>query len=268
MTTTLPEVDDLTRATAAAYDPDHDATAVPGELRSIIEAAINHQPRSQQKRIGPSEIGMECIRCLTHKLGGTPEKVDAAAWLPYIGTSVHEQLEDVFIQHEKVRGQLGMGHRFLPENTVTVGQVGGIDITGSTDLFDTHTGTVIDWKIVGTTTLRSVKANGASAVYRTQAMTYGKGWQDAGYPVHHVLIYFLPRNSVSLSEAVAWSAPYDRGVAEQALARANAVVDLIAAAGLDGALHVAGSHVNTGFSCRRYPDWQPTPKNPTDPFGS
>src|SRR5690606_22283337 len=118
---------------------------------------------------------------------------------------VHEELESIFIKHEQTRAQLGMPHRFLPECRVTVGQVAGMPVSGSTDLFDTHTGTVTDWKIVGTNTLRKVKASGASEQYVGQSMLYGKGWEDAGYTVRQVLIYFLPRNSVSIADAIPWT---------------------------------------------------------------
>lgn len=257
-------------AAADTYDPSVDVAGLPTELRSIIEAAILNQPRSLQKRIGPSELGMECSRCLTHKLAGTAELTESAAWLPFIGTCVHEELETIFLRHEQTRAALAMPHRFLPECRVTVGQVGGVDITGSTDLFDTHTGTVIDWKIVGTNTLRSVKANGASTVYRTQAMLYGKGWEAAGYTVTGTLIYFLPRNAVSLSDGIAWSAPYDRAVADQALARADHI-HTQATHDLDAALEQAGPHLGTGFTCRRYPDFTPqliaASQSSADPFG-
>lgn len=257
-------------AAAATYTPEADPQAVPTELRTIIEAAIANQPRSLQKAIGPSELGMDCTRCLTHKLAGTPEQAQSAAWLPFVGTAVHEELEAIFIRHEQTRATLGMPHRYLPENRVTVGHIGGTPIAGSTDLFDTHTGTVTDWKIVGTNTLRSVKGNGASGQYRKQGMLYGKGWEDAGFTVTTILIYFLPRNAVSLADAIGWSAPYDRNVAEEALAHAERIHNLITTAGLPDALQAAGPHLGTGFTCRRYADHSQqvvASMNSADPFG-
>lgn len=136
-----------------------------GGYRSVIEAAITSQPRSQQKRIGPSEVGNPCTRCLTHKLIGTPESERHAPWLPWIGTAVHAQLEDVFMQANADLEQT----RYLVEATVAVGEIGGQVITGHADLFDLEVGEVTDWKIVGATTLRNAKANGPSETYRTQA---------------------------------------------------------------------------------------------------
>ena len=264
MTATLHPLD---VACAQQYVGPADPKATARELRTIIEAAITHQPRTLQTAIGPSELGNECERCLAHKLAGTPESRDAA-WLPFIGTAVHEQLEQIILAHENTRASLGMPGRFLAENRVTVGTVAGIPVTGSTDLFDTHTGTVIDWKVVGATTLRKAKGCGASLVYSRQANLYGKGWEDAGYKVNHVLIYFLPRNAVSLSDGFAWDAPYDRADAEATLARADRLANAINAVGLDTVLAGLPAHHGDGFSCRRMPDYTaPTHTDPSNPFG-
>lgn len=240
--------------------------SVAADIRRVVEAAMVNAPRSLQKTIGPSELGMTCIRCLTHKLAGTEPRREAA-WLPFIGTAVHEKLESIFEAQEATRADLGLPRRYYSEQRVTVGSINGIPVTGSTDLFDTATGTVVDFKIVGTTTLRKVKAAGASAQYRTQASLYGLGWQAAGHDVHQVLVYFLPRNSVTLADGIAWSAPFDPAPGRAALARATTILQLIAAAGLDVALDAAGPHTDDGFTCRGFPDWQPPTQAPGgDPF--
>lgn len=258
-------LDTITRDVAAQFTGEK---FDPIDLRNIIEASMTNQPRSLQKRIGPSELGMGCTRCLAHKLAGTPERTEAA-WLPYIGTAVHEQLEHVFIQHEQTRIALGMPGRYLPECRVTVGQVDGVDITGSTDLFDTHTGTVIDWKIVGTNTLRKAKARGASDQYRTQAMLYGRGWESAGYQVTGVAIYFLPRNAVSLRDGYAWQATYSPRLADEALDRATRLSAAIRTIGAKAVIDAQPEHDGDGFTCKRYGDYAPTPPPGTsgDPFG-
>jgi len=234
------------------------------DARHVIEAAMLNAPRTLQTRIGPSELGNPCDRCLTHKLAGTPERPEAA-WLPQIGTAVHEWLEGVFLRHEFTRTDLGMPGRWLPEHRVTVGTVGGVEISGSTDLFDTQTGTVIDFKVVGATTLKKAKAHGASLIYTRQAMLYGKGWQDDGYTVNTVMILFLPRNSVSLSDTYPWSAPYDRQVALDTLARADDIADAIDDRGFEQVLAGMPEHTFDEFSCKRFA----TPNLNTDaPFGA
>lgn len=266
--TTIAIADEVTASTQARFTG-ADPEALPGELRSIIEASITHAPRSQQTLIGPSEIGVECERCLTHKLAQTPSMREAA-WLPHVGTAMHELLERTFLQHEMTRIALGMPERFLPECRVNIGEIGGTPITGSTDLFDLHSGTVIDWKLVGTTTLRKVRAHGASLQYQRQAHSYGKGWEDAGYTVKSVLIYFLPRNAVSLSDAYPWQATYDRQVALDALTRANQIHDRIVGFGAPAAIAMTPEHTGDDFSCRSYPDYRAAvrPIDSSDPFGS
>lgn len=51
-----------------------DAEAAGRELLDVIQNAITHQPRSQQRRIGSSELGVPCTWCLAHKLAGVPEQ--------------------------------------------------------------------------------------------------------------------------------------------------------------------------------------------------
>ena len=114
---------------AGDYTPGLDPQLTWEEYRHTIETAIGGQARSQQTRIGPSELGMDCLHCLACKLAGIPEKRDAA-WLPWVGTAVHAQLEDVFHAFNAAAGTV----RFLIETTVSVGEVAGVDITGHADL--------------------------------------------------------------------------------------------------------------------------------------
>lgn len=258
-------ITDIERAVIAQFSG-ADPALVPAELKTIIEAAIINTPRSLQTRIGPSELGITCTRCLAHRLAGTPERPEAA-WLPTIGTAVHEWLEGVILRSEQTRVSLGLPGRYLPECKVNVGTVGGVQITGSTDVFDTASGTVVDWKIVGVTTLRSVKGNGASDQYRHQGNLYGKGWEDAGYIVKSVLIYFLPRNAGTLADAVPFQFDYDRADAEATLLRADSLANLIHDVGLAEVLAGLPPHDGSGFSCKRCPDWTPSNTNPSAPFG-
>lgn len=270
MTATIHPLD----AACAAQYTGADPGSVHSDLLSIVEAAITHQPRSLQTAIGPSEIGNPCDRCLAHKLAGTPETLEVG-WLPFIGTCVHAELEDIILRHENTRATLGIGGRFLAENRVTVGRINDQDISGSTDLFDTHTGTVIDYKVVGTTTLRTVRAHGAKPQYVKQAHLYGKGWKDAGYTVRSVLVWFMPRNDISLRRGQVWQEPYDQSVAEAALAHADQLARAIAAVGLQTVLAGLPGHITDdgedSFSCRRYPDYAATAaahQDASNPFGS
>jgi hypothetical protein len=201
------------------------------ELLHTIRTAIADQPRSRQTRIGPSELGITCDRRISYKLRGTPEvNTRQAPWLPTVGTAVHAWLEDVFGADNVHRLARGEAERWLLEQRVSVGNVGEEEITGSCDLYDTATGSVIDWKTTGKTRLDAYRRNGPSNQYRVQAHAYGRGWARKGYDVETVAICFLPRNA-ELDSTVWWSEPYDESVAVAALARAEAITMVNAALG-------------------------------------
>lgn len=232
------------------------------EARATIEHAITYQPRSLQKRIGPSEIGTPCDHCLAAKLAGWQQTERGVPWLPYIGTSVHEKLENVFLHKNFELGDAGKPLRYLMEQKTMVGHIGGQEIWGSTDLVDLAAGMTVDWKIVGAATLKKAKS-GPSPVYHVQADLYAKGWNDAGIRIDHVAIAFLPRNAVSLDQAIWWTAPHDRTRAEAALDRANrlhknlTVLGSISTQARD--TWITGLARESGcFDCARYPDAPPT----------
>lgn len=228
------------------------------EYRTLIETAIDNQPRSLQVRVGPSELGNPCDRCLISKLAGIPEARGGVAWLPFVGTAVHGELETIFAQANR---DLPAGMvRYLVEQTISVGEVGGVDITGHADLFDLWAGEVTDWKCVGATTLRDAKANGPSETYRRQAHLYGYGFTRRGVVVNRVRIAYLPRNDPTLANAHIWTEPYDEQVARSTLDRANAFAAGIAAIGIDTVLDQAPPH-SGGHSCGRYQDGPPSKRD-------
>lgn len=218
------------------------------EYRDVIERAIATMPRTLQKRIGPSELGIGCDWCLGHKLAGVPEGRDVA-WLPWIGTAVHSQLEDVFITANRSLPQA----RYLVETRVSVGDVDGTDITGSADLIDLVTLELTDWKVVGKTTLTKAKAKGPSPEYRAQQHLYARGAHRRGIPIQRVRVAYLPRNEPSLAGAVIWSEPYDEQIALRALTRADAMAKAMRLAGPDVVLPQL-QRADGCQSCPRYPN--------------
>lgn len=205
-------------------------------VQDVIVSAVLDHPRSKQKRIGPSEIGMPCTRRLLHKLNKDTEPDELlpltarpVGWRATVGTACHAQMEEWFT----APGRADEG--YLVEERLTVGAIGGEDITGSCDLFNRYTGVVLDWKFVGTARLKQYKAKGPGAQYRSQAHLYGKGWEDDGHAVTSVMIVFAPRDG-DLEDAFWWWEPYDRHVADEALTRANALHQTIQMFGIDAAL--------------------------------
>ena len=60
---------------------------------------------------------------------------------------------------------------------------GGYPVRGSIDLYDRKSASTVDWKIVGTATLKGVKAHGSSQTYMIQTPLYGIGLCNAGEEV-------------------------------------------------------------------------------------
>lgn len=204
------------------------------EIRRIIETRMSSQPRDLQREIGPSELGTSCVHCLAAKLAGWPER-RRPAWLPFIGTCVHARFEQWFQESEETvftgPAPEDERRRFVPEMRVTVGHLQGLhagyDVKGSIDLYDRKTGSTIDWKIVGNTTLTKVKAHGPSQQYRVQASLYGIGLKNRGESVRYSRIYFLPKTKTSLADALPWQTQFDPKPGRWALARAQLLVNLM-----------------------------------------
>lgn len=238
-------------------------TPLPGDLPDVIkdlyleviEGAIAAHPRSQQKRIGPSEIGIPCDRCLGHKLHGTPEAERGPAWKPAVGTAVHAQLEEWFTKASADDPE--QASAWECETRVNVGEIDGTEITGSCDLYFTYSGMVIDHKVVGPKMLTKYRTNGPSQQYRVQAHLYARGFLRAGRMARHVAIAFLPRDG-ELKLAHFWHEPFDEQIAIDALARANRIavnVRAMSALGEDAVLNYI-NHLPVDpdcFSCSRFP---------------
>lgn len=223
------------------------------ELLGVITDAITDTPRSRQAKIGPSEIGHPCARRLGYRLLGVDKTNDRPGWRPTVGTAVHEWLAETFREANAAwREATGVdATRWLVEFRVDVGD----DITGSCDLYDRVTATLIDWKIPGTTTIRSAKTHGPSEQYRVQAHAYARGWTRRGMPVDTVGIYYLPAAG-ELHEGHLWTEPYDEQVALDGLARLRQITALTAAFG-DKALPVLDTTGVDERLCRHCPWFMP-----------
>lgn len=209
------------------------------EIRGIINRSMVNAPRSLQAAPGASELGTSCVHCLAARLAGW-RKSPNPAWLPYIGTAVHAQLERLFTSLSDTSKyhldymitDKGLARpRFATEYRVHVGRLqgltGGYDINGSIDLVDYQARATCDWKIVGSNTITRVKAEGPSQQYQVQAALYGIGLENEGVEVAKSCIYFLPRNSQTLESAYPVEYAYDRNIGVWALQRAQLLVTLL-----------------------------------------
>lgn len=208
------------------------AAQVGSELLGMIKDRILRHPRSLQTEIGPSEIGHSCARRVGYKLANQPERTDQRPnWKATVGTAVHTWMESMLDDDNlSYAERTGTGEeRWFVETRVNVGDINGVDVEGSCDVFDRVTGTVIDWKTNGPGMLKKYK-KGPSQEYRSQAHLYGRGWARKGMTVRHVMIIFLPRNG-ELDEAVVWTEPYDEQIAIDALTRATGISVMVDAFG-------------------------------------
>lgn len=206
-------------------------------LVGIIEQRINSHPRSQQKAIGPSEIGHPCTRWLAYKLAEVPEvNPRSSGWRPTVGTAVHSWLARTFkVENERILKILDTGEPvWIVEEKVACGAIeapGGYDIWGSCDLYFAPFFIAVDWKIVSKSTLDEVRRRVKKDLppdpkYRKQVQGYGRGWKRYGMPIKEVAIFYLPASG-ELSDGVWWSEPFDENVTITALQRVSGVQQLV-----------------------------------------
>jgi hypothetical protein len=202
--------------------------------------------RSKQIEIGISEVGMDCRRCVARKLAKTPRNIDGA-WFPYIGTAVHNALEEGFNEHFPIDYKL--------EERLFVHEYKDLKLTGSCDMFAFTgnagwNGVVNDWKVVGDSAMAEARRGKVKEQYRVQAMLYGYGWEQKGYKVSHVSLTFLPRDA-KLEDAEVVMLRYDSEIATNALAALESMIDAAELVGWD---KVIEKQPKAGFcfSCRRY----------------
>jgi hypothetical protein len=188
------------------------------DLVTMIKTHANAAPRSLQKELGPSEISNPCMRRMAFGLMQVPRCNPAYDPLPSIfGTSIHAWLEGAA---KAANERLGR-ERWLIETRVHV----TAGLSGTSDLFDTDTGTVIDWKSLGVTSFMAQIKN-PSPTYKGQIMLYGRGFRNAGHDVRQVAIAMLPRAG-TLSKMHLWTVDYDDSVVDEILQRREQVIGLI-----------------------------------------
>lgn len=200
---------------------------------STVKAAAENAPRSRQTTIGPSEIGMPCVRRMAYKLMGWPAvNLGGDPWASIIGTATHAWMADTYTALNAALGR----ERYLVEKRLHISGA----IYGSSDLFDRDAGASIDWKVVGEEQLKKYRKNGPGAQYRVQGHIYGYGQENAGETVRQVAVAFLPRGG-RIDALHVWAEPYDRAVAVAALDRMQNVITALDA--LDPAANPQNWHL-------------------------
>lgn len=223
------------------------------ELIAMIRARNGATPRHLQRELGPSEISHPCMRRMGFGMMEAPKSNPQYDPLPSIvGTAVHKWLESAA---SHANNELGR-HRWLTETRVNV----AAGLSGSCDLYDKDSATVVDWKIPGSNRFK-MYVKSMSPVYRGQVNLYALGYENANLPVKDVAIALLPRGG-TLTQMHLWREPYNRDLAQAILSRREAVMTLIN----DLKIEVNPSRYQwlpiTPYDCL-FCDWfSPNPKSP------
>lgn len=200
-----------------------------GVLRDRLLAMVRHADgnadRTQQRHLGPSEVGDPCTYCLASKILGVYARDDFYdPWPAIIGTSVHHWLERAAERDNRDNDTAWCAEtKVFPDDDL-------LPKGGKADLYEDTTRTVIDHKVVGQAMLKKYKANGPGITYRRQGHIYGLGFVVAGLPVEHVAIAFWHRGG-RMTDLHVWSEPYDEAYAREALDRYKTLRDLCSTLG-------------------------------------
>lgn len=239
---------------ATLSSPMTDGAAVDPAQKPIVDAirnAYDNAPRSTQRAIGPSEIGDPCTRRVAYRvLDLPPVSGGGDPWPSIVGTAVHAWLADAFeLDNNRLHRR-----RWLIENRVYLTD----GISGTCDLYDTDTRTVIDHKILGTTPMQKVKREGPPERYRTQLHLYGYGYERAGIGVDRVALACFPRGGY-LDGMHVWSEPYEPAIAEHALNRLASVTTACVQLRLDDPGNPLWTLIpnEPGPGCAWCPMWRP-----------
>lgn len=242
------------------------------ELGLVLMDYEASRPRSRQTRLGPSELGVPCDQQLARKLAGMPRKTASApAWAPLQGTAMHRQMEEVLGYWNERSGYL----RWYIEDELSVdaGTKAIPPLTGVGDAFDRDYGMVVDWKLVGTSTLNKIKqartrcapvSDQVSAQYRVQAHLYGFGHLRKGRDVKWVRLVFLARTH-KFADSLEWTEAFDPEVALEAIARYHTLHELVS--GLDLANNpqlISLIKASPGDGCTFCPFHNPAATNETE----
>lgn len=172
------------------------------ELRDLIVRAAERAPRNRQVHLGPSELGAVCDRNVIGKMAGQPRTGHVIdPWPSIIGTAVHAWLAEAFARENLLNGVT----RWVPEARV----VPLPGHSGTADLYDAANYAVVDWKVLGETTMRKIKSpDGPPRHYVVQLLLYAMGYRNMGLRVDRVVLAALPRTAPSLSQMYVWDRPH------------------------------------------------------------
>lgn len=222
-------------------------------IQEVVRTAAARHSRHLQSAIGPSEIGEECDRRLAYRAFDVTRVNDSAdPWPSIVGVATHTWLAEAFTAENR---RLGWP-RYLVERRVHVTD----GISGTADLYDVLDAEVIDFKILGTTSLGKIKKGVVPNRYRKQLQLYGYGYRRLGFAVTSVTLACFPRGGY-LDGLHLVTVPYDEAEALAALDRLSRLVAVASVLNLDLPGNPMWSLITAtpGPDCAWCPFWRPGP---------
>lgn len=176
--------------------------SIANELIKAVTSSSKGSSRSQQKQVGPSEIG-GCRRKVWLKLQGAestnPNTLRLAA---IMGTAIHTYIEQAFERQDPFQ-----------ERYILEGEYEYEGLMGHIDMYDKENCQVVDWKTVKKTNLTYFP----SKQQRMQVQLYGYLLMKNNVEVKTVTLVAIPRDGDE-RDIVYHSEPYDESVALAGLA--------------------------------------------------
>ena len=219
-----------TTSTGFFFDEKAVTSSLHSDLKRMVRLHSMSHPRGHQRSLGPSEVGHPCMRKMVQSLVfGSGKTASGEVINPpgdvlpsYVGVAAHRQLEEAVSLDNANLEACGQTARWISEKKVVVRE----DLSGTCDLYDRDTRTVIDFKFPGPTAMTRYRKEGPSPEYRTQAHLYGAGYIREGLPVERVGIWFLPRAG-TLTSSHLWTEEYSDEVVDEALSRIDLAHSII-----------------------------------------
>ena len=175
--------------------------ARPLTTSELLLEADRRRPRSQQRRIGMSELG-GCRKRAGYRLAGTEHTDTSGSVQAVMGTAIHDAIASV-LALTKAPGDL-VEH-----------EVEFADVLGHLDRYEAATKTVVDVKTTSSRWLEHLKVHGPSREHLWQTHGYAAGLIQQGVDVRQVRIDYLARDT---GEEWTVTLPFEPAVIAHALA--------------------------------------------------
>lgn len=176
------------------------------ELRRVFHAHAAVAPRTLQRTLGPSELGVRCDRQVAGKMADLPVTNHVAdPWPSIRGTALHSWAQVAFDAENERLGAT----RWLTERKVAPFVTAHGDGPGTADLYDFWQFALIDWKFLGETSMAKVRSpHGPPIHYQIQMILYAQGYRNLGYRVDRVVLAAMPATAASLDGMYLWDHPH------------------------------------------------------------